>query len=187
LTVRSGKNVVEMTGDYRPGVEIEDVFVIGDFATRKISDREYALSSEPATLSAGDWTAQGYHFYVGNMAYKLAVPFRRGEQVRLRLKDPAATAVRVEVNGKAAGVMGWQPWELDITSVLRNGQNSVEVIVLGSLENSFGPLHNDTYRTQGNNWWFGPQSFSDEKHWTEAYHHTPYGLGGLEVLRTARQ
>ncbi len=188
LNLRTGKNVVELAGDYRPGVEIEDIFVIGDFATRKISDREYALAAEPPTLAAGDWTAQGYHFYAGNMAYKVDVSFRRGEQVRLRLKDPAATAVRVEVNGKPAGVLGWQPWELDITSALRNGQNSVEVIVLGSLENSFGPVHNDTYRTQGNNWWFGPQSFTDEKRWTDSYHHTPYGLlGGVDVLRTVRQ
>ena len=80
--------------------------------------------------------------------------------------------------------MGWQPWELDLTPTLRPGQNKVEVIVLGSLENSFGPLHNDRYKAQGNNWWFGPDAFSDEKHWTDTYHHTPYGLlGGVELIR----
>jgi hypothetical protein len=188
LPARGGQNVIELTGDYRPGVEIEDLFVIGDFATRQLSGREYALAAEPATLAAGDWTAQGYHFYAGNMVYQVPLTFRRGEQLRLRLKDPAATAVRVEVNGKPAGVIAWQPWEINLTPALRNGQNLAELIVLGSLQNSFGPLHNDTYRAQGNNWWFGPQSFTDEKRWTDSYHHTPYGLlGGVEVLRVPRK
>jgi len=109
---------------------------------------------------------------------------RRGERVLLRLKQPAGTLFRVRANGRDLTALGWQPWETDLTRSLRLARNTVEVLVESSLQNSFGPLHNDHYKTDGHNWWFGPESFTDEKHWMEEYYHAPYGLlGGVEIVR----
>jgi hypothetical protein len=59
------------------------------------------------------------------------------------------------------------------------------VDVYGSLRNAFGPLHNTQYAQAGNNWWIGPDSFTDEAHWTDAYTLAPYGLiGGVELIET---
>ncbi len=182
VRVRRGSNTVELGAAYRTGLEVEDIFLIGDFATRKISDTEYSLVAEPAQLAGGNWVGQGYHFYSGNMAYQFPVVFRKGERVTLRLDQPVGTVIRVMVDGRAGPSLGWQPWEADLTSVLRPGENNVEVIVESSLQNTFGPLHNDRYKTEGNNWWFGPESFSDARHWTDAYYHAPYGLGGVQVV-----
>ncbi len=184
VAVRRGTNTVELAAEYRPGVEIEDIFLIGDFATKKVSATEYGVTSEPATLAAGDWVPQGYHFYAGNMTYQFPVVRRRGERILLRLKQPAGTLFRVRANGRDVSALGWQPWETDLTRSLRLGQNTVEVVVESSLQNSFGPLHNDHYKTDGHNWWFGPESFTDEKHWMDEYYHAPYGLlGGVEIVR----
>ncbi len=182
--IRRGTNQIELSAVYKPGVEIEDIFLIGDFATSKVSNTRYVLVAEPMELRAGSWVEQGYHFYSGNMSYQVSVDFQAGERVRLRLKLPAGAAFLVFAGAREAAGLGWQPWEADITSALKPGRNLLEVVVVGSLQNTFGPLHNDMYRKAGHNWWFGPESFTDTQHWTEAYYHEPYGLGGVELVRS---
>ncbi len=180
--VRRGTNRVELSTVYKPGAEIEDIFVVGDFATRKLGDTRYALVQEPAVLRPGNWVEQGYHFYSGNMVYLVPVRYRDGEKVVLRISRPDATGFVIRSAGRVVARLGWQPWEADITSALKTGENQIELVVLGSLQNTFGPLHNDRYLKSGNNWWFGPDAFTDTEHWTDTYYHAPYGFGGLELL-----
>jgi len=182
--IRRGANQIELSTVYKLGVEIEDIFLIGDFATNKVSDTKYMLVSEPTELRAGNWVDQGYHFYSGNMAYQVPVDFKPGERVSLRLTEPIGTALVVLAGAREVARLGWQPWEADVTAALRPGRNLLDVVVVSSLQNTFGPLHNDTYKKSGYNWWFGPQAFTDTQHWTDAYHHAPYGLGGVELVRS---
>lgn len=182
--IRRGTNQIELSTVYKLGVEIEDIFLIGDFATSKVSDTKYVLVAEPMELRAGNWVDQGYHFYSGNIAYQVPVDFRPGERVRLRLAEPTGAAFVVMAGSREVARLGWQPWEADVTSALRAGRNVLEVVVVSSLQNTFGPLHNDMYKKAGYNWWFGPQAFTDTQQWTDAYHHAPYGLGGVELIRS---
>lgn len=43
------------------------------------------------------------------------------------------------MNGRKAGIIAWQPYAFDLTPYLRKGRNRVEVQVVGSLKNLFGP------------------------------------------------
>ena len=180
--VRRGQNTIQMITTYKPGVELEDIFLIGDFATKKAGDTKYVLTQEPARLNAGNWVDQGYHFYSGNMVYRTTIHYAAGEHVSLRLHQPMGTAFLVRVGENDAAQLGWRPWQADITPVLKVGDNTLEIVILGSLQNSFGPLHNDQYQKLGNNWWFGPNAFTDTQHWTDAYYHAPYGLSAIEIL-----
>jgi hypothetical protein len=221
--IRKGMNELILTTQYAPGTEIEDVFIVGDFATRKISETRYALTSEPAVLATGDWVPQGYHFYAGNMTYRkrfqlarpgstppsarddepasLAppdaqestqisktrpaqrTPETRGRRTMLRLIEPLGTLFDVSVNGRPAATIAWRPYEADISDLVHVGMNDLEITVYGSLRNSFGPLHNTLYDTNGNNWGIGPDAFTDEGHWTNRYQLAPYGLiYGAEVV-----
>ena len=181
--IRRGRNTLELTTTYKPGVEIEDLFVIGDFATRKLADTAYAITAEPRQLAAGDWTGQGYHFYSGNIAYRFNRFFAAGERARLRLSRPMGTAFLVRVNGRDVAQLNWAPWEADLTAALKPGANAIELVVLSSLQNTFGPLHNKKFLT-GNDWWIGPDAFADQKAWMDAYFHSPYGFAGLEWVTT---
>lgn len=186
--IRKGTNRLVLVTEYRPGVEIEDVFVVGDFATRQIDDTHYAITAEPARLATGDWGPQGYHFYAGNMVYRARVTHRPepGGRTMLRLVQPHGTMFDAIVNGRPVGSTAWQPWELDVTDAIRDGTNDIEITVYGSLRNSFGPLHNTNYASHGNNWWIGPNAFTDEQHWTDKYTLSPYGLlGGAELVTVA--
>jgi hypothetical protein len=48
---------------------------------------------------------------------------------------------KVTVNGKAAGYVASPPWEVEVGSLLRPGQNTIEVLVIGTLKNTLGPHH----------------------------------------------
>ncbi|RLD97159.1 MAG: hypothetical protein DRJ13_12680, partial [Bacteroidetes bacterium] len=41
-----------------------------------------------------------------------------------------------------AGIIGWPPYELEITNNIVEGKNEISVIVYGSLKNLLGPHHN---------------------------------------------
>ena len=47
------------------------------------------------------------------------------------------------MNGKKAGIIGSQPYQLDISSFLHSGVNRIEIIVTGKFKNLLGPHHID--------------------------------------------
>jgi hypothetical protein len=47
------------------------------------------------------------------------------------------------VNDTFAGFIFQQPWECDVTRLLKIGENQVEVVVVGTLKNLLGPHHFD--------------------------------------------
>ena len=48
-------------------------------------------------------------------------------------------AGQVYVNGQKAGTIAFDPWQLDVTSYLKEGCNTIDVHVIGSLKNLLGP------------------------------------------------
>ncbi len=89
-----------------------------------------------------------------------------GGRTAVQLGKWNGTVAEVRVNGKSAGVIGWQPYEMEITRLMKPGQNTVEVVVTGSLKNLFGPHHGKINRGLT-----GPQSFRS------APAHQPGGAG----------
>jgi hypothetical protein len=70
----------------------------------------------------------------------------------------------VTVNGQPAGIIAFPPDELDVTALLRPGENEITVTVCGSLKNTFGPFHD-----RSDDWIIGPHS------WIRAPGHQPPG------------
>ncbi len=85
----------------------------------------------------------------------------------------------MKVNQSRELVLISRPWEIDITHLCVRGENCIEIEVLGSLRNTFGPLHHKLFNPA----WCGPESFSDERNWVDHYQLEDYGLiGGASVL-----
>jgi hypothetical protein len=51
------------------------------------------------------------------------------------------SVAEVFVNGSHAGYISSQPWQLDVTSQISNGENTIDVVVIGTLKNTLGPHH----------------------------------------------
>ncbi len=173
---RKGDNEVLLRFVYRPDMELEDLYLVGDFAVKRrgkeapAPGRVTLLAPKP-TLALGSWVGQGLDFYGGAVRYRIEVEKpAAGQGVRVRLPGVACTCAAIHVNGQVF-VLPWAPFEADITRALHEGANTVEIEVVGGRKNILGPLH--TPWRMGT----GPHSFSpDHPEWTFEYHLTDHGL-----------
>lgn len=140
-SVKSGENTLTLTASAMTMFhEIAAVYILGDFALQPHTRGHRIVPSKP--LEVGPWKDQGYPFYAEGVAYKrhYSIAKKEGRYV-VRLPNWYGSIAKVLVNGTLAGHIGWQPAECDVTSQIREGDNHVEVIVIGTLKNTLGPHH----------------------------------------------
>jgi hypothetical protein len=173
--LKLGANEIVLECDYaetHPGLEI--VYLLGHFGTA-VSDTAVAMTVAPATLKIGDWVPQGLAFYSGSVAYRCALDLKTapGERVFVRVPDYRGVGVRVLVNGQAAGIIGWDPNEVEITSWLTGAPVELAIEVIGHRRNSHGPFHITEKWPE----WTGPGEYTcGADRWFEGYQLVPCGL-----------
>jgi hypothetical protein len=121
--------------------EIEAAYVLGDF---RLWPREKGFSIvPPQPLQLGLWKDQGHPFYSGSVSYQQRFNLGDVPMGEFILSLPAwrGSVAKVLVNGNVAGYITHAPWECDITGQIWNGENTVEVIAIGTLKNTLGPHH----------------------------------------------
>jgi len=166
-----GTNEIVLTCDYtedHPGLEI--VYLLGSFGT-KVDGGKVAITASPTSLKIGNWVGQGLAFYSGSVTYRRTIRpgLRRGERLIVAVPRYAGTAVRVLVDGQVAGVIAWEPNEIDITDLAVGRTVELGIEVLGHRRNSHGPLH----LKESHPVWTGPGSFGREM---DGYNLVPCGL-----------
>lgn len=179
-----GENVLEVHGEYRQDMELEDAFLIGDFAM----DPGRSLIREPETLHFGDWCGQGYPHYCGSMIYHFELEAewdaQDGSRIMLELGPYEAVTLHLQVNGEHERAIPWRAaGTVDITDWLVPGTNRIDIEVVGSPRNLFGPLHEARPNPAWVDWWSFRPTGPD---YTPEYRLQPYGLmGPLPIFRAA--
>lgn len=138
--LRAGRNELTLSCRYRHDMQAETVYLIGDFGV----DSSRRIVREPETLHFGDWCLQGYFHYCGGMRcfFRPTLTLRPGEKVVFRPGSYSAAMLELRVNGRPAGCIPWRAVEeLDITDLVKDGVNDVEIEVTGSARNMMGPFH----------------------------------------------
>ena len=173
--LRRGPNEITLECDYDEtfsGLEI--MYLLGDFGT-VVNGTNLTLTAPPRELHTGDWTTQGLAFYGGSVAYRrtLSAALEAGQRLFVRLGEYRGVAVRVLIDGRQAGIIAWEPAELDITDFVTGGEFDLTLEVLGHRRNSHGPLHlSEKWPT-----WTGPYEFIvTGDRWFEGYQLVPCGL-----------
>jgi len=164
---------------------LEIVYLLGNFGTA-VADTAVSITPPPASLKIGDWCEQGLAFYSGSVAYRRTLDVRpaAGERVFVRVPDYRGAAVRVLVNGQTAGIIGWEPNEVEITGLLTGAPVELAIEVVGHRRNSHGPFHINV------KWpaWTGPGEFARQGDgWMEGYQLVPCGLMAAPVAEVRRQ
>ncbi len=120
--------------------ELEPAYVLGDFAL-KATDRGFVITPDRG-VRLGKWNEQGCPFYAEGVSYveKFDVPSVSGT-FRVALPSWYGAVARVLVNSAPAGYVVSPPWECDVTRWIKPGENTIEVIVIGTLKNTLGPHH----------------------------------------------
>ncbi len=184
--LKDGQNEVLLTCDYRADMELEDLYLVGDFGVATLDGKDPApgnltLTAPPKLLSLGTWVGQGLDTYGGAVRYPLDIDHPgRDRRVRIRLPEFNGTAAAIHVNDKTF-VLPWAPFEADITDALCDGTNTVFVEIVGSRKNTLGPLHTPKRS------WVGPGEFSPrDRQWRKEYYLTPHGLTGPVIVETLK-
>jgi len=166
-----GTNQVTLACDYdadHPGLEI--VYLVGAFGT-KVSGTRVTVTRLPTALKVGNWVRQGLAFYSGSVTYRRTVrlPRRAGQRVFVSVPRYEGVGVRILVDGRPAGVIAWEPNEIDITDVVGGERAELGLQVLGHRRNSHGPLHQKAKHPR----WTGPRCYRVEQ---AEYNLVPCGL-----------
>ena len=135
--------------------ETMPVYLLGDFlVTPGLKGFEI---SEGNINEMGSWQKLGLPFYSQKVAYsqKFNINKKAGYRYNVQLKQWNGSVADIFVNGKAAGLIAWQPNSLDVTQFLNEGENEITVKVIGSLKNTFGFFYHDNTA-----WIHGPHSWN---------------------------
>lgn len=177
-------------------MEIEAIYVKGDFAVRTkdafrnvercgiVTNGRFYITEAPKTVKVGALAQQGYPFFAGSMTFKKTVNLTADEikDRSIKFQKLCSTVTKVKVNGKDMGKIMWQPYEVDVTSALKEGENVVEITVTGNLRNLLGPFH----LREGEAYAVSPRKFFHESpiwyhginpEWVDSYCFVEFGLG----------
>ena len=140
--LKQGGNTLTLKGSFDRKTNLEIVYLLGPFGVI-IDGKECTVTRLPEALGFGSWCAQGLPFYSGSVLYRSTfqhsqVPDRN---YVLELPDCRATAAEVSLNGSKPVLIGFPEYRLDITPLLRDGENAVDIRLISSRRNAFGPLH----------------------------------------------
>ena len=102
-----------------------------------------ALDCIAGEIALGDWSKRGVlEHYSGGAWYRKKVtlaPDQAQGSVTLDLGEVVATA-EVRVNGRPAGILTAQPWRVDISTLVKPGENRIEILVYNTLSNHYGTV-----------------------------------------------
>ncbi|MGL4593170.1 MAG: glycosylhydrolase-like jelly roll fold domain-containing protein [Thermoguttaceae bacterium] len=117
------------------------------------------LTCEKGEIELGDWSKMGVlETYSGGIWYKKSIHIDeteiKADRIMLDLGGVVASA-EVRVNGKLAGVLTTSPWKVDISKLVKPGENRIEILVLSTLANHFQTIPS-SYRGKPTAGLFGP-------------------------------
>ncbi len=103
-----------------------------------------AFECKEGKIPLGDWCDYGLETYSGGAVYTRMVNLEKRHLAGKILLDlgQVSTVAEVHVNGKLAGVKMAQPFQFDITQLVFEGENQIQVKVVNTLAN-----HMSTYPT----------------------------------------
>ncbi len=172
--LKAGENIVRMTADFYETLNLEAVYILGDFGV-KLDHSKKTITPPVKHIVHGDIVYKGLPFYSGQITYKANIKYNasKGERIFISLPDFEAALVKVSANGKAPKPIAWMPYEADITDMLEDGENIVDITYVLTRRNTFGPLHAVPARW-GN---YGPGNFlTGGDNWTDDYVFIPSAM-----------
>jgi len=185
--LKQGDNEILLDLDYRPDMELENMYLVGEFGVRTLRDGaarpgNVTLVKPPKTLALGSWVGQGLDFYGAAVRYQIQVTKpSEGQRLRISLPGILCTAAAIHV-GERTFVLPWAPFAADVTDALTGGTNDVAIEVIGGRKNILGPLHVPWKR------WTGPGEFNPSApDWTDEYLLNDHGLTKPVLVETLEE
>ncbi len=141
--IKSGVNVAELSRNPMSiYAEIAPVYLFGDFSLES-APNGWIMKRSAGKLQLGSWKKQGQPYYSWDMSYTKTYDIKdTSAQYALRLNEWNGTLAEVYINDSKAGIIAYKPYNFDLSPYLKQGNNKIEVRVIGSLKNLLGPHYN---------------------------------------------
>ena len=197
-------------------VDLESIYILGDFGVYSCAEptntetlrfsRHFTLDSEGNTAGK-DIAKVGYPFYAGAMSFtqtiKVSEKDLENDNILFSFEEFNGCTAEIIVNGISQGFVYWAPYELDIKSALKAGENVITVKISNCLRNLLGPYHRikgevghiwgynmgkSIYDNVSGPWGGDPtredwiaHRHVDDNWWTPDYLLLPFGLGKVKL------
>ena len=138
--VKKGTNTVELSvSPMNIFAEPEPIYILGDFAVVP-ETKGWSISAPIKGMKLGSWKDQKQPFYSWGVKYSKKYNIKDlNTTYFVKLKKWTGTVAEVHVNGVKAGIIAYDPYQLNIAPYLKEGDNNIEVTIIGSLKNLLGP------------------------------------------------
>jgi hypothetical protein len=175
-----GLNIIEIEGIVDLEPELENIYLLGEFAVKIEAKGRSRLVEEVKEMEIGDLCNAGYPFYAGEFEFEKDVSANIPENARvfLRFEEFSAVLAIIYANGREVGKVMLPPYEIEVTDSLKRGENRIKVVLVGTLRNALGPLH---YRG-GDPSFISPETFREATNWTDDYVLRQFGVKNVKIL-----
>jgi hypothetical protein len=187
-----GRKVNNITGpglhrrieDYKrhEPTEIEAVYIVGDFKVTDINREVFMIDTLTEKVNTSNLSQGGYPFYAGRAEYKATFNYNLkgdNEKVLLKLNEVSAACANMYVNGELIACKYWEPFVFDISSAVKDGENTIEITLSTTLFNLMGPNKMSGIEE---NQWVGPHTFISFDKNKEQYTILPFGMKDAVLL-----
>ncbi|HKY53808.1 MAG TPA: hypothetical protein VJM08_05840, partial [Anaerolineales bacterium] len=109
----------------------------GNFSLAQQDDGSYRIGAPRTFFEPQPWTNQGYSHFSGRAVYRKRFELPEsfvGKRVFLE-PEMHDDVLEVIVNGQSAGVRLWTPYQVEVTDLLKSGENVLELRVANTLVN----------------------------------------------------
>jgi len=170
--LKFNENTITVHTEFNNLTNIEAIYIVGDFGV-EIDGNNSRLACLPDKIGCGNLWKYNLPFYTGEVTYiipasrykELSSVKNDNENYILSFKDFHGTLVKVSSASLKETLVGWEPYEADITEAVER-EEDINVTVVGSRRNVFGPLHLVPAEHQG----YTPLSYETEgESWSDSY------------------
>jgi len=173
--------------------DIEAIYLLGDFGvtasltegeknTRISEDGKFAIVKSVKELSADKLLETGYPFFTGEVTFVKNIE-ATGNETMMRLSGRFQVA-KVEINGVTKTAMFDN--KIDVTGMLKKGENEVKITLVSARRNTLGPFH---VARDVEPFGVGPDTFSKYGAWdgaknprySDRYAFVFFGLTDIEI------
>ncbi len=98
------------------------------------------ISCETGLIEIGDWSVGSVlQTYSGGARYRKTFQLNDNEAQQPTMLDLGVIVATAEIriNGEKAGILVAPPWQMDITTYLKPGENQIEILVFNTLANHY--------------------------------------------------
>lgn len=136
--LREGENVISLSARFGENLDLEAIYLLGDFGVFFAKAGIPALKKLPVVLGIGDVCRQGLPFYTGRIRYEVALPAGKTGTRRFRLPAFGGAVAGISApEQNEPQILGFPPYEAELPE--RTTSLACEIVL--TRRNLFGPLH----------------------------------------------